>query len=365
MRDRWKMGRRATFGIAAGVAVVLAAPALASADSNGFSIVNRTGSTVRLTQISASPTQPYETLDGIARRPLVGLTLAPNGSPLDVELVIRHRYAEPAIWTELHFVDGQGTDFTVRLKSETFVYRGNDIAEGQATCSVSANSLSQCNVDTAAQIGHPVVTLLDPPGTARTVPATDAQRQFRVLWDLCQDGGPTHCSFEADAADPISTYAPATVIGQPILNCGDKPITVNYIEDHTAYSSTSIGITVGVSVKVTDVFNTVEGKLSATAGHTWGFSQTFKETRRIPVLPRHIAYVSLTLPITRQYGTFTAEINNTTWTLPNVSFDTPDPGHPGARPDVIRNEPATSGQLAACDTSTGTLKVRPSQVTPS
>jgi hypothetical protein len=362
--QRRKRGARTALALVCAAVALLAVPTLANADSNGFDILNRTGSTLRLSQVTTSPTQPFETIDGIVRRPLAGLALAPNGDALDVELAVRHSHTDPDIWTELQFVDGQGTEFTVRLFSSTFVYKGNDIPSGETRCKVSADSPSRCDVDTSTKWNHPIVSLLDPPGVTRTVPATDAQRQFRVLWDLCRDGGPTHCSFAADPGTPIPTFAPTTVMGQPILNCGDRSIKDNYSVNHTAYSSSSVGVEIGVSLEVEEIAATVKAQLTGSEKYKWGYSKTFKQAYNVPVLPHHIAYVALTMPILREYGTFTAQINNTTWILPHVSFDTPDPDRAGARPDQIQNRPATSSELAACDKTNGTMKVPATEVAP-
>jgi hypothetical protein len=190
------------------------------------------------------------------------------------------------------------------------------------------------------------------------VTGTDAQRQVSVLWDLCRDGAAGSCSFAGDDAEPQDLYAATQVVGQPILNCGSSPISDTYSFAHTAYSRSSVGVTLGVSAKVNAIIALVQAGWTGSWSYTWGASHTFEQDIAIKqVLPNHVAYVELSVPVKRAYGTFTARVNNTTWTLEHVSFDTPDPGRAGRSPVAVQNRPATTLQLQACDRKTGTVKL--------
>jgi hypothetical protein len=350
MADRWTTPWRLSAAAACGLAALLAAPALASAAAMGFSIVNQTGSSIRLKSIEISDNQPFEVVDGVARRPLEGLTLQPNGAPLDVELARDKIHAT----ADLLFVSPQGSEYQVQLANYVkFPGFYN------AACTPKGDSTARCEVDSSET--HPTIRLFDPPGTTRTVPASDTKRQLRVLWDLCRDGGAGHCSFERDAGDAVDALLPARVVGQPIINCGDASLSDKYSFKETAYSTSSVGIEAGVTLKMDAVFATVKAKLTASYGYTWGDSHTFTQTVTIPeVLPRHVTYLQQTVAVKRAYGTFTAHVNNTTWVLEHASFDAPAPDR--TPPAVIQNRPATARELGVCDKRATPAEPRPSSI---
>jgi hypothetical protein len=358
MANRWTTPRRVSAGVACGIAVLLAAPALASANSFGFSIINQTGSSLRLKSIDISDNQPFEVVDGVARRPLEGLTLAPNAAPFDVELQ-RDKIHRTAA---LVFVSPHGIEYEVELANYAKFPRGGIAHAGYAACTPKRDSTAQCAVD--ASDTHPTIRLSDPPGTIRTVPEADTKTQLQVLWDLCRDGGAGRCSFEPDddeAHKPSDTFLPARVVGQPILNCGDAPLADKYSFKETAYSTSSVGVEAGVTLKLDAIFATVKAKFSASYGYTWGESHTFAQTLTIPdVLPRHVAYLQQSVAVKRAYGTFTALVNNTTWVLEHASFDSPDPDR--TPPAAVQNRPATSSELAVCDTRPTAPKPRSSAI---
>jgi hypothetical protein len=356
MANRWTTPRRVSAGVACGIAVLLAAPALASANSFGFSIINQTGSSLRLKSIDISDNQPFEVVDGVARRPLEGLTLEPNAAPFDVELARdkTHRTAD------LVFVSPHGIEYQVQLANYARFPRGGIAHAASAACTPNRDSTARCEVDSSEF--HPTIRLFDPPGTIRTVPEADTKTQLRVLWDLCRNGGAGRCSFEPDddeAHKPADTFAPARVVGQPILNCGDAPLSDKYSFKETAYSTSSVGVEAGVTLKLDAVFATVKAKFSASYGYTWGDSHTFAQTLTIPdVLPRHVAFLEQTVAVKRAYGTFTAHVNNTTWVLEHASFDAPDPDR--TPPAAVQNRLATSSELAVCDKRATAATPRPS-----
>jgi hypothetical protein len=65
--------------------------------------------------------------------------------------------------------------------------------------------------------------------------------------------------------------------------------------------------------------------ISATCGHEWSTSHTFKTEYSHPVAPRSIGEIDGAAPVIRDTGDFKVTAGNTTWLLHDVYFDTPDP----------------------------------------
>jgi hypothetical protein len=345
-RPRQTIGRIA-LGLSCGVTALLAVPAIASA-SYGFDIVNRTGSTMKLTSITGSQA-PFEVIDHIERRPAIGTLLAPDGHPLDVELVNDPR----DVTATLTFTDQAGNTWTATLNN------GYDY-DNRARCAHSEPH-GECDV---ANSSHPTIRFLDPPGTQRTVTGDDAQKQMNLLTDLCKDKSIGQCSFESRDAEPVAGYAPTQVVGQPVLNCGDTPVDDSYAWTETQESSNSLGTKFGGSIEWNAIVAKITFSLTYSASYEWGHSKTFEQDVDISDVPAgHIAYMTLTAPVTRQYGTFVAQVNNTTWTLKDVLFESPTRQPSGVpTPSKIEDRPASDKEMEACKGTTGLVRLPPSAV---
>lgn len=332
--------------------MTLAVPALAQARSYGFDIVNRTGSTLRVQDITPHASE-FEVVDGTERKPAIGDSLFPDGKAIDVEL----RRDQSATAT-LAFIDQDGDKYTAVLKNQD-----KDGNWGSfATCTHS-DKLATCEVDESR---HATIRFIDPPGTERTISGSSAQRQMNILSDLCKDGSAGQCSFASNDANAVDTYLPGRVIGQPILNCGVTAARDRYSFAETVDSRNSIGTTLTGSVTLRDLVDSIKVSFKLTYDYAWGHSKTFTQTLDIPEIPpKSIAYMDLTVPIQRQYGTFQAQMNNTTWILKDVSFDAPN-RHPQGlpTPSKIENRPATADELETCKGQTGVIRLRPSDVNP-
>lgn len=363
MADRWATPWRLSAGVVCGAAVLLGAPAVASADSDGFSIVNRSGTSLKLQKVTFSKEhQPFEVMDGIARRPLEGLVLKSDGTPLDVELSRPGSSASERRSVGLEFSSPQGAKYNIQLAGYDPKVPIGQPERGMphAECTVSGPNASLCEVDHST--AHPTIRVSDPPGTTRTIAAEDTQTQLRIVWDLCRSGERT-CVLTWEETEPLKTFGPSQVVGQPILNCGDAPVNGTYAFSETAFSTSTIGGELGVSVKADFLVAMIKASISIGYTHEWGHSQEFTQKLDIKELPaRHVAWVELSVPIKRSYATINAQANNTSWILEHARFDAPDPDPNRVPALAVQSRPATSSELAACDKRAKVVRLRPAAI---
>jgi hypothetical protein len=351
MGHRWNVVRRTALGLVTTGVAILAMPALAHARSYGFDIVNRTGASLQLKKIESSGESPFEVSGVVENAPSIGDVLDPNGKAMDVEL-----RADVQVSVTLIFKDAVGNTYSTVLAN----HDGDSWAD-VATCS-AGDGPSQCEVSEAR---HTTVRFFDPPNTRRTISGTEAQKQLSILSESCRAGGAGQCSFESRDAEPVNAYAPTRVVGQPILNCGDTPVEESYSFDEVVKSTNSLGVSEEGSV-TWGIFQADYVRLSFKFNYdyAWGHSKTFSQSVDIPAVPaKHLAYMNLTAPIQRQFGTFKAQVNNTLWTLQDVSFDAPAKQPQGLPvPSKIEVRPATKAELKTCDGTNAVVRLRPENV---
>jgi hypothetical protein len=345
--------RRAALGLALAGVVTLTMPALADASSYGFNIVNGTGASLQLKRILPAGEAPFELVGGVEQGPHIGDVLEPNGKALDVEL-----RGDREVSATLFFMDPVGNTYSTDVAN----HDGDRFGE-VATCATSGGP-SQCEI---SESRHTTIRFFDPPNTRRTISGSEAQKQMSILTELCRDGGAGQCSFEARDAEPVNVYAPSRVVGQPILNCGDSPIVESYSFDEEVKSTNSLGMSYAGSV-TWGIFEEDYVRLSFKFAYdyAWGHSKTFSQSVGIPAVPaKHLAYMDLTAPIQRQFGTFKAQVNNTLWTLENVSFDAPAKQPEGLpTPSKVEVRPATRAELKSCEGTNAIVRLRPENVGP-
>jgi len=98
-------------------------------------------------------------------------------------------------------------------------------------------------------------------------------------------------------------------------------MTQTYSKTHTVGESNSVGAEVSLDGPLTKVVGIA---VKASYNHTWTFSDSFSISETIGV-PAGCTFQLVYIPaLLRVTGTFTATIGKTTWTLPDVYFDTPD-----------------------------------------
>jgi hypothetical protein len=93
------------------------------------------------------------------------------------------------------------------------------------------------------------------------------------------------------------------------------------IED-TETQENSAGIEIEVGGKL---FDAVKLAVTGHYNHTWITEHTFSQTLHVECPPRNRCWIEAVDPMLRDTGNFTVKLGNTTWDLPGVYFDSPDP----------------------------------------
>ncbi len=314
MKQSRGLPRRTTTVLACAIAVALAAPAVASARTKGFQIYNLSGSSIKLTSVDPFGKQPFEEVDGVAVRPRPGYVLEPGGRPMHVEL--KADLLGDTYRADLRFVNSRGVMFSA------FLFNWQAIQGGYySDCSTSRYGAQGCVIDHASQ---DTLTFIDPPGTVNTVPASQRQQQADALRELCKEDTKAECAFEA--LDRKEAWAPTVLVGEPVVNCDEKDEKdVRYTAEHTTGVTNSIEASLEYSFTTNFIFEKAKVAVKAKYGREWTDEKKFGTEVGMKLKPGHIAYMRLTAPVIRYFGTFTMNVGNTTWKLEGVSFDTPDP----------------------------------------
>ncbi|MBO0679231.1 hypothetical protein JRC04_17335 [Mycolicibacterium sp. S2-37] len=162
------------------------------------------------------------------------------------------------------------------------------------------------------------IYLQDQPNTTHTIDAAAEPAKAReALLQLC-NGGRASCDFTPTSEE--KTWGRLFELTR-VSNGGTVPITQEISESRTATQSDSIEISAEASSKLSDLINT---RIAAKYGHSWTTSQTMSYKLTVPVPAGGRIAVWAGNPVNRVHGTFTIRMGNTTWTISNVYFDTPD-----------------------------------------
>ena len=297
--------------LAGGAAAVMAPAASASAPpaahggpaatqskvgfSSGFHIYNYTGAPITLAYINGS--------GNFEGRPPDGAVLNP-GSYQDIE--VQYRFMDPQ------------EDMPVYATPNGHVNAVLDInGEGDPSvkrCSVDAGV---CTTD-----GYMSVYFLDSPGTVNNLGPDQKQAQADVLKQFCDHNPAAQCQF-TNVTETKDQYNSAWQFFTSAENddyTNDGQLTAG--TEHTLETSQSIEISAELKVSIKEI---VDMGISATYGHEWSTSHTFKTEYSHPVAPRSIGEIDGAAPVIRDTGDFTVTLGNTTWNLTGVYFDTPDP----------------------------------------
>ncbi len=289
------------------LASLLAWPGVASALTNGFDVVNASSATMTLSSISGFQ---------------YGIAAPPTGSP--IATANRHH-----LEITFQFLDSNSGTVTYLL------YRGNNyVGQVRANLTVVAidrNDLSSCSVTSvsgyawACVANGSTITVLDPPGTLYNVPPEQRQAQANVLRQLCIDQTvAVTCSFAANSE--VSVESPQHPTGGYVQN------TTDVDQETTVHVGDKVGESNSVGVTITaggTLFEVVKASVEASYGHEWTREHTFEQDVRVTAPPHNECDVLGTAPMLRDTGDFAITLGNSTWRLPNVYFDTPDPNHAG------------------------------------
>jgi hypothetical protein len=301
------------------VAVALAAPGVASARTKGFQIYNLSGSAIKLQSVDTFGKQPFEEVNGVALRPRPGYVLEPGAPPLHVEL--KADLLGDTYRADLRFENSRGVTFTALLFNWQAIKGPNLVGGYYSDCRASRFGDKGCMIDHS---GQDTITFIDPPNTVNTVPASRRQEQAQALLELCKEDRKATCTF--DAVDQKEAWAPTVLVGEPVVNCDeDDEKDVEYRAEHTTGVTNSIETSLEYSFTTNFIIEKAKVAVKAKYGHEWTDEKKFETSVGMKLKPGHIAYMRLTAPVIRYFGTFTMEVGNTTWKLDDVYFDTPDP----------------------------------------
>jgi hypothetical protein len=173
--------------------------------------------------------------------------------------------------------------------------------------------------------GQTDATYKDPSGTVVNVPASDAQAQADVLGRQCVTGNASACAFAL--TNETEFYSPNHAVGSALINNTDESQETEVTITDEVRSSNSVKVGTEVGAKIGEL---VEAKVSAEYEHSWERTHTFEQKVIVDCPARHRCWITAVQPMYRDTGDFTLTLGNTTWHLPNVYFDSPDPEQQGA-----------------------------------
>ncbi len=283
--------------------LMLISPAVASAYTRGFDVTNASGLTVRLDSISGFK---Y----GIAAPPTGTYVLIGNRQHVEVTF---------------EFSDSNSGTLTYSLYRSDNTFVGVFSAE-LTVVGIDGDSVSSCSVHEGTQFGYQCaasgsdITLLDPPGTSYNVPAAQRQAQADLLNQLCTDQGVGTCSFAVKREDKVES--PPHPVGGYVVNSTDVDQETRLTIEDKIGQSNSVDVSVKAGFKL---FEVVDASIQASYKHTWTQEHTFSQDIKVTVEPHKGCAITATAPMLRDTGDFTLKLGNSTWTLPDVYFDTPDP----------------------------------------
>jgi hypothetical protein len=283
------------------------APTNVACCSKGFRIYNLSSHPIKLINITGDGN-----FDG---RPADGAVLKP-GEVTDVEVVERFCCNDN---DTAHFaiLDAKG--------AQIGTYEVNMHVEGPHDSSTCAASIGQCTADEQGNLGSPRPnTLADPPGTEIPLGPDQKQAQAQVLNQLCQAGAAS-CSFTL-TKEEREAWSPEHQVGNTVENHTNEPskTDLEWVDAFDVKDSYEVGAKVGVNI-----FEMVEAEVSATYGHEVTKSHEFKQTLGLDVDPGYEGWVTDIAPVIRDTGNFTVKLENTTWNLTGVYFESPDPTRNG------------------------------------
>lgn len=176
--------------------------------------------------------------------------------------------------------------------------------------------------------GADTITFLDPPGTVHDIPAGQGQAQGAVLNHLCAGATAARCELTPTSQIPVDS--PSHEVGSALVNNTDQTQDTTISTSDTVGNSNSVGVKVSVETGLTLFGQELKTKIEGSYGHTWTSSHEFSQSVSVHCPAHHRCALFATQPMWRTTGDFTLTMGNTTWHLHNVSFDTPDTTGSGA-----------------------------------
>ncbi|WP_142389959.1 hypothetical protein [Mycobacterium sp. shizuoka-1] len=263
--------------------------------TQGYTIYNLTGKPVTLVGYGTSELPE----NGV---PKAG-TVIPVGGTARIEVIynfLRTTTVEPVFST-----GPNGTIFTADLTVGAF--------NGASSTCGAVGGGDRCSAD-----GKSVV-LVQAPGGNTIIGPDQAATQARIIEALCKDGGKGRCDFTPET-QTIGLSAPKNV-ASPIINRGLNPIkrTLKLID--VLSQTDSLNITAKGSFS--NLTKTINLEISTAYGHTWTATKTFEEDIEVTTPPGYTTTITARQPVYRVTGTLTVVVDDTTFTLTGVQFDSP------------------------------------------
>lgn len=300
-----------------GVGTAAVAP-VASADAmvDQFEVWNLTSTPVTLYQYEQNPG-----IDVGPRAPKVGTVIVPG--------------------TMLHFGLDWRFDEELRPRFQNTATQQNwrvEVRPGKSASSrMTCAGLSGPNANCSPPIGNDknVVALWDGVGTRVAIPPGDAQKRADVLNNLCTNGYAPVLDIKCDYTE-MSDEAAHTPRHMPTdygpVEAGNVPMSTTATWTDKVATTTSFTASASATAKVWGIINVA---LQAQYQKTVTQEHTFQQSVGITVDPHNKGYICVSQALIHYSGTLKVTVPgtrnppNTTWLLPGVTVDAPDPGgHP-------------------------------------
>jgi hypothetical protein len=211
--------------------------------------------------------------------------------------------------------------------------RQNEGVPGFSSC--KATNGGQCNTTSGVKLdwnAKASADLKDAPGTAIAVPAAEIQKQTDLLNAQC-DGSKSafSCSFDEKTTEKQYTDDEGYIryllgaevpVGQAISNASSSPITQDVSIDATYRSEISIDTNTNASLHL---LNIVSAEVSEKYGVSVSTIYNYTWRRSIEIGAKKEVFFTSRPAIYRITGDVIVKLGNTTWTLQDVVFSTPNP----------------------------------------
>jgi Ca2+-binding RTX toxin-like protein len=307
--------------ISAALAVAGLLPAAASAATRGFQVYNLSSHPIKFKDIELI--QGGATFDST---PAAGAVLQPGAGFHDFEQT--YYFAARTSGTAIYQILGDSGQPIGQFNAQM------DIGLGVDTYVYCATSVGTCTTNR-----FNTLTLLDPPGTVINVPAAQGQAQAAVLNQLCQQDNSAACNFTV--TNEASIDSPSHQVGNALINNTDEEQETDVKISDTVGSTDSVEISLKAGAKILDV---VEVSITAKYSHEWTREHTFEQRVTVNCKAHTKCWIMGTAPMLRDTGDFRLTLGNTTWNLPGVYFDSPDPNGNGAY--EVDSQPLSASERA-------------------
>jgi hypothetical protein len=307
---------------AAGLSAVAILPAVASASTHGFHVYDYSRWPIQLTGYNGSFSGGH---------PEVGQVITPGNGYHDFE--VTYYFGQNTYGNAQYHV--LSNEQNVNITPQFEVGGTNTVNAG---CSIDSPSFGVCTPNPLTK-GQSSVYYEDPPGTVVNLPASDAQAQANVLAQQCVNGNASSCQFTVTGETKFDS--PLHQVGLALDNNTSEEQNTTISRSDTVSSSNSVEVGTEVGRKIADL---VSVKISAQYSHTWEQSHTFEQSVSVNCAAYSRCWVSAVQPMFRDTGNFTLTLGNTTWNLPGVYFDSPDPNGNGTY--RVDEKPLTASEKA-------------------